>query len=158
MNNLIWISLLAVTAAFAQTSEGSLTVDGKATRLSRAYAFSTQGFFDKSKNDTVVVLCDQPLTEAQFRDDFALRGLARDGKLAFVREVINQSGQIINFTVGHSALKMTPSGGSTEHVFEGKQDAKSISGKAFTRGKQKSFDDIFYEYSATFLSAVLPKK
>jgi riboflavin synthase alpha subunit len=51
---------------------------------------------------------------------------------------------------------VTPSGGSTEHVFEGKQDGHTISGKVYTRSPQESFDDTKYEYTATFHTAVQP--
>ena len=106
----------------------------------------------------MVLLTDRAITEAQLRDGFALRRLAEEGKLCFVQETINTAGQIVNFTVGNKAFKMSPSGGSTEHRFEGKLDGKTISGKIFTRGLQESFGGTKYEYAASFQTVVQPKK
>ncbi len=53
---------------------------------------------------------------------------------------------------------MMPSGGSTEHVFEGTQQGQTISGKVRTRSVQESFDDVKYEYTASFKAPVQPKK
>ena len=146
-------------AAFAQPSvSGTLTVDGKPTALKQVYAWHTAGFFDKTKDDTVVLLTDGPVTAAEQRDGFALRRLAAAGKLCFIRETINAKGQIINFQVGHRAFRMPPSGGSTEHVFEGKLEGQTISGKVNTRSVQESFDDVKYEYDVTFQAKVEPKK
>ncbi|MEO8027055.1 MAG: hypothetical protein ABI823_11300 [Bryobacteraceae bacterium] len=153
----LFFAVLAIAAA-QNSVDGSLTVGGKLTKLTQAYAFAAQGFFDKDKNDTIVLLTNLPLTEAQVRDEFALRRLAREGKMCFVRETINPAGQIINFSVGHTAFRMSPSGGSTDHLFKGKQDGKIISGKVYTSRSQKSFEDVKYEYSATFKANILPRK
>ena len=57
MNRLIFLLLAALLAAFAQTAvDGQLTVAGKATRFTNVYAFAAEGFFDKEKNDTIVLL------------------------------------------------------------------------------------------------------
>ena len=156
------LALLALTlwalAALAQPPvAGTLTVAGKPTSLTQVYAWRTEGFFDKKKDDTVVLLADRSVTAADQRAGFALNRLAAEGKLCFVRETINADGQIINFTIGHRAFRLPPSGGSTEHVFEGRQEAQTISGKVHTRTVQESFDDIKYEYAVSFHAAVLPK-
>jgi len=160
MNKLILVLLATAMAAVAQPAKvsGELTVDGKATKLTHVYAYLTQGFFDKEKNDTVVLLTNGPLTEAQFRDEMTLRKLARDGKLCFVKESINDLGQIVNYTVGHGDFRMSPSGASTDHVFEGKADGKTISGKVLTKVTQKSMDAHKYTYSATFTASILPRE
>jgi len=154
----LFLTLLAVTAAAADTpADGKLTVAGKTTKLTQVYAYATKGFFDEKKDDTVVLLTDRPVTDAQLRDGFALRRLAEEGKLCFVQETINAAGQIVNFTVGHNGFKMSPSGGSTEHKFEGKLDAKNVSGKVFTNGAQEFFGTK-YEYAASFQVGVQAKK
>ncbi len=160
MTKLILVLVAALTAASAQPNvvDGQLTVDGKANKFTHVYSFFAEGFFDKEKNDTIVLLTTGPLTEAQMRDDFALRKLARDGKLSFVRETINQSGQIINFTIGNSVFRMAPSGGSTEHLFEGKIEGKTVKGKVRTRDPQKSLEGLRYSYTATFTATVQPRK
>ncbi len=157
------LALLALglwgAAVLAQSPiAGTLTVAGKQISLTQAYAWRTEGFFDKKKDDTVVLLTDRPVAAADQRSESALRRLVAEGKLSFVQEVINTEGQIINFTVGHQAFRSLPSGGSTEHVFEGSQKGQAISGKVRTKSVQESFDDIKYEYAATFQATVQPKK
>jgi hypothetical protein len=155
---LLALTLWAVAALAQSPVAGTLTVAGKPTPLTQVYAWRTEGFFDKKKDDTVVLLADRSVAAADQRDEFALRRLAAEGKLCFVRETINADGQIINFTIGHRAFRVPPSGGSTEHVFEGRHEGQTISGKVRTRGVQESFDDIKYEYVATFHATVQPKK
>jgi hypothetical protein len=150
------LTALAITSA-QSAPEGTLKVDGKTVKLIQSYAYATEGFFDKKKDDTVVILADRPLTDAQVRDGFALRRLASDGKLNFVQETVNASGQIVNFLIGSAAFKALPSGGSTEHVFEGQVEAKTISGKVHTKGEQ-TFFGTKYEYAATFRTVIQPKK
>ena len=147
-----------MTVAVAQTSvDGKLTVAGQSVKLTQAYAYSAKGFFDEKKDDTVVLLTDRAITDSQIRDGFALRKLVDDNKLSYVQETINAAGQIINFTVGNHGFKMSPSGGSTEHKFDGKLAGKTISGKVFTNGPQEFFGTK-YEYTATFSAGVQPKK
>ena len=142
------IAVVAMAAASAQTVPASgMKVDGKAVRFTRVYAFSTEGFFDKKKDDTVVILADR----------FGLRRMAGEGKLNCVRATINGSGQMINYLVGSQAFKAIPSGGSTEQVFEGTNDGRTIAGKVRTKGEQQFFGTK-YEYEATFRAGVQPRK
>lgn len=159
MRKLILACLCFMGCAWAESqADGQLTVGGQSVKLTQVVAFHMEGFFDKAKDDTVVLLADRPVTDAQSRDDFVLSSLAKEGRLYFVREVINASGQIINFTVGHRALKVPPSGGSTEHVFTGSVGSAMISGKVATKGVQEAFGGEKYEYAATFRAAIQPKK
>jgi len=151
------LSALTLVSAAESAPEGKLKVDGKTVTLNQAYAYSVEGFFDKKKDDTVVVLADRALTDAQLRDGFALRRMAGDGKLNFVQATINSSGQIVNFQVGSQAFKALPSGGSTDHVFEGRLEGRTISGKIRTTGEQHFFGTK-YEYDAAFRTTVQPKK
>jgi hypothetical protein len=151
--------LVMLSPLLAQTPpDGKLTVSGQTIRLTQVYAYAVEGFFDKAKNDTVVLLADRSLPPAQLRDRFALTRLAEEGKLCFVQQTINASGQVVNFTVGHRAFKVSPSGGSTEHRFECKLDGRTISGKVYTRGPQDAFGGTKYDYTATFSATVQPKK
>jgi hypothetical protein len=151
------LALAIAAGAFAQSQvSGQLTVSGQTVKLTQAYAYRTKGFFDAQKQDTVLLLTDRPLTDAQVHDRFGLAHLAEDGKLFFVQEIIDASGKIINFEVGHRAFKAPNSGFSTEHVFEGKLQGSTISGKTYTRGPQDWFGTK-YEYTATFQATVAPK-
>ena len=104
----------------------------------------------------MVVLTDRAVTDAQLRDVFALSRLAEEDKLSFVQQTINLASQIVNFTVGRRAFKMSPSGASTEHRFEGKLDGKTVSGKIYTRGLQEDFGGTKYEYTVSFQAQVQP--
>ena len=153
----VMLTMVAVTVALAQSgADGQFKVGAEAAKLTQAYAYAAEGFFDKKKDDTVLVLTDRAVPEAQIRDGFALRRLASAGKLAYVQETINAAGQIVNFALGHQGFKVAPSGGSTEHRFEGKQGG-TISGKVFTNGVQETFGTK-YEYSAWFFAPIHPKK
>ena len=147
--------LVALPAQTAPT--GHMKVDGKIIQFTHVYAFATEGFFDKKKDDTVVMLTDRALTDAQLRDEFGLRRMATDGKLNCVRATIDSSGQIVNFLIGSSAFQAIPSGGSTEHVFEGTMEGRTIAGKVHTKGEQ-TFFGTKYEYSATFRVPVQVRK
>ena len=143
--------LTLLTASFAQTAPyGKLTVAGQTKKLTQPYAYSTKGFFDEKKDDTVVLLTGRAITDTQLRDRFALSRLAEEGKLSFVQETMIAVGQIVN--------KMSPSGASTEHRFEGKLDGKTVSGKVYTSGLQENFGGTKYEYTASFQVQVQPKK
>ena len=151
---------LALASIAHAECKGQLTVGGKAISLTNAYAYLTKGFFDETKNDTVVLLTDAPVTDAVARDSFALSHLAEQGKLHYVNAVINTEGQVINFSVGHDAFKFAPGGGSTEHRFVSKaRDGKNISGTLLTSGPQKGpMSGPAYEYKADFTTAVQPKR
>ncbi len=69
----------------------------------------------RDRQDHVQAFC-LAITDTQLRDGFALSRLAEAGKLSFVQQTINAPGQIFN--------KMSPSGASTEHRFEGKVDTR----------------------------------
>ena len=155
---LLALTLWAVAALAQPPVAGTLTVAGKPIPLIQVYAWLTESHSGKQKDDTVVLLADRPVAAADQRDPFALRRLAAEGKLCFVREIINANGQIVNFTIGHRAFRIPASGGSTEHVFDGRHEGQTISGKVHTRSVQESFDDIKYEYVATFRATVQPKK
>lgn len=156
---LLLSTVMVASTAYAQT-KGQLTVGGKVIPLANVYAYFDKGFFDESKNDTVVVLADGPLTDALARDRSALTRLSGQGKLHFVQVTISAKGQIINYLVGHDAFKLAPSGGSTEHKFEAKvMDAKTISGTVFTAGPQSApFGGPSYEYKVEFSAPVQPRR
>ena len=165
MNRALLLMLGAAAALAAQTATsigglgpaGQMRVNGTTVKFTNVYAYLTEGFFDKKKDDTVVLLSDRALTDAQMRDEFGLRRMAGEGKLNCVRATIGASGQMVNYLVGSQAFKAIPSGGSTEQVFEGTNDGRTIAGKVHTKGEQ-TFFGTKYEYEATFRAAVQPRK
>lgn len=150
-------STLACVSAQNAAPVGQMKVDGKTVKFTNVYAFATEGFFDKKKDDTVVMLTDLALTEKQLLDEFGLRHMAEEGKLNCVRATINSAGQMVSFLVGSAAFKAIPSGGSTEQVFEGTNDGKTIAGKVYTKGEQ-TFFGTKYQYDATFRATVKARK
>ena len=157
MKSILSAMAMATICLAQNTVDGSMTVAGKKAKLSHVYAYAVPGFFDKTKDDTVVLLTDRELAPAQIRDSFGLNKLVEQGKLCYVQETINAAGQIVNFSLGHASFKFPPGGGSTEHVFEGKLTKTSINGKAFTKGEQKSFG-VPYDYSVAINAATTPRK
>jgi len=157
---LIMLAVLpACRWAESNHAKGLLTVDGKPLIITQAYAFAQKGFFDPTKDDVVILLCDAAVPPEAIRDPFARRDLVKAGKLHCVQQTINSQHEVINFKVEHSRFGMPETGGSTEHVFESRDfDATKISGRAYTKSPQKSFDDVPYTYDITFNATVKPKK
>src|SRR5512137_206847 len=42
-------------------ARGTLVVDGQSVDITQVYAYAQPGFFDKKKQDVVVLLCDAPV-------------------------------------------------------------------------------------------------
>src|ERR1700730_16792757 len=149
-----------VPVAAQNRAEGKLEVDGKPIAITQVYAYAKEGFFDKKKQDVVVLLCDAAVPPPAVRDVFAYKDLVATGKVHCVRQTIDADKQVINFDVGHQRFgSMGENGGSTEHVFEAQTfDGKTIAGRARTKGPQKSFKDVPYTYDITFSAAIEPKK
>ena len=149
-----------VPVAAQNQVEGKLEVDGKPVAITQVYAYAKEGFFDKKKQDVVVLLCDGAVPAPALRDVFAYKDLIATGKVHCVRQTIDADKQVINYDVGHQRFgSLGENGGSTEHVFEAKTfDGKTIAGRARTKSPQKSFKDVPYSYDITFSSAIEPKK
>ena len=151
----------SITPVAAQNrAEGKLDVEGKPVAITQVYAYAKEGFFDKKKQDVVVLLCDGAVPAPAVRDVFAYKDLIATGKVHCVRQTIDANKQVINYDVGHERFgSMGENGGSTEHVFEAQTfDGKTIAGRARTKGPQKSFKDVPYTYDITFSAAIEPKK
>jgi hypothetical protein len=140
-------------------AEGTLTVAGKPVKLAYAYAQAVEGFFDKKKDDVVVILSDVPLAGAALTDEFERRRLEKEGKLRSVEATFNADKQAINVTVRDKAFGGPPvSGGSTDDVFEAKTfDGKTAAGRLSRKKPGKSFDDVPYTFDVTFSAPISPK-
>ena len=149
-----------VPVAAQNRVEGKLDVDGKPVAITQVYAYAKEGFFDKKKQDVVVLLCDAPVPAPAVRDVFAYKDLIATGKVHCVRQTIDADKHVINFDVGHQRFgSLGENGGSTEHVFEAQTfDGKTIAGRARTKSPQKSFKDVPYTYDITFSAAIEPKQ
>jgi hypothetical protein len=160
LGTLAVVAMWALPAGAENHADGKLIVAGKPVAITQAYAYAKEGFFDKTKQDVVVLLCDTPVPPASARDVFARKALFVAGKAHCVQQIINSDKLVINFEIGHEAFgKRGEGGGSTEQVFEAKTfDGKTIAGRAYTKGPQKSFDDVPYSYDISFSAAIEPKK
>src|SRR3954467_8984229 len=106
---------LTATDSFADpadgTAEGTLTVNGKVTKVAYAYARSVPGFFDKSTMDTEVIVSDVPLDAKALADPFVRGDLAEAGKLHAFEIIIDASGTPISTAWRDNGFKgPTPSG------------------------------------------------
>lgn len=132
---------------------GKLIVNNEITKFNNAYAVAIPGFFDKSKEDILVILTDVPLSEEAIDDNFERRKMTRDGNLHCVEVTIDANKNPISVTILHNAFDAMPSGRGYE-VFEAKTfDEKVIEGKIYT-SKQNEFFDTKYEYNATFRATI----
>lgn len=149
---------LAMSAAGAEegTANGKLTVAGKTTLLSHAYARAQKGFFDKSKEDIRVILSDVAIPDEALADEFALQKMAADGKLHAIEVVLGQDKQAVSGGLLHEAFDKTQGYVSVSgmHDFEAKTfDAKNVEG-TLSMKKPDSFMNKQFEYSATFRAPV----
>src|SRR3990172_4910406 len=123
--------IFCVTPVAAENAaKGKLVVDGKPIEIKKVYAYAQEGFFDKKKQDIVVLLCSAAVSPEAVRDNFARRPLITAGNLQCVAQVISSKKQVINFTVEAKRFgQMMPSRASTENVFDARTyDGKTIAG------------------------------
>ncbi len=159
------LAVLAASLSFAQgwpqaapadgKADGTLTVNGKVTKVAFAYARSVPGFFDKAVNDTLVIVSDVALDAKSLGDDFARIKLAEKGKLHAFEITIDASGKPVSTVWRSNAFKgPAPSGLSTADVF-----TKTVLDGKFVEGGYKSaepgeFFGSTYAFDVTFRAAV----
>jgi hypothetical protein len=145
--------LLASPAALAADgkAEGTITVNGKTTKLSYAYARAVKGFFDKTKEDVEVVLTDVPLEAKALEDQFERIHMADAGKLHAFEITIGADGKPISTAFRDNGFKKaSPSGLSSEDVFTKKVfDGKTVEGR-YKSAKQAEFFGETYSFDVSF--------
>jgi hypothetical protein len=145
--------LLASPAALAADgkAEGTITVNGKTTKLSHAYARAVKGFFDKTKEDVEVVLSDVPLEGKALEDQFERMHLAEAGKLHAFEITIDAEGKPISTAFRHNGFKgPSPSGLSSEDVFTKKTfDGKTVDAR-YKSAKEQEFFGNTYAFDVAF--------
>jgi hypothetical protein len=153
------VAAIAPRAAAADgKAEGTLTVNGKTTKLSYAYARAVKGFFDKTKEDVEVVLSDVPLEAKTLEDQFERIHMADAGKLHAFEITIDAEGKPISTAFRHNGFKgPSPSGLSSEDVFTKKTfDGKTVDGR-YKSAKQKEFFGNTYTFDVTFRADITRK-
>jgi hypothetical protein len=136
-------------------ADGTLTVNGKTTKVAFAYARSVPGFFDRNTNDTQVIVSDVPLDASALADEFVRIDLAKQGKLHAFEIIIDASGTPISTAWRHDGFKgPMPSGLSSADVFTKKAlDDKVIEGSYKSAADEEFFGNT-YAFDVRFRAAV----
>ncbi len=136
-------------------AEGTLTVNGKPTKVAYAYARSVPGFFDKNTNDTQVIVSDVPLDTTALGDDFARDDLAKAGKLHAFEIIIDATGNPVSTAWRHNGFRgPMPGGLSGDDVFTKKVlDDKSVEG-SYKSAEAAEFFGNTYAFDVTFRAAI----
>jgi len=139
-------------------AEGTLTVNGKVTKLSYAYARAVKGFFDKTKEDVEVILTDVPLEAKALEDQFERMHMADAGKLHAFEITIDAEGKPISTAFRDSGFKKaSPSGLSSEDVFTKKVfDGKTVDAR-YKSAKQSEFFGETYSFDVAFRADITRK-
>jgi hypothetical protein len=136
-------------------AEGTLTVNGKTTKVAFAYARSVPGFFDKNTNDIQVIVSDVPLDANALTDEFVRARLAKEGKLHAFEITIDAAGTPVSTAWHHDGFKgPMPSGLSTADLFTKKVlDGKVVEGSYKSASAGEFFDNT-YAFDVTFRATV----
>jgi hypothetical protein len=149
--------LLASPAARAAEGKasGTITVNGKTTTLTHAYARAVPGFFDKTKEDVVVILTDVPLEPKALEDEFERIHMADAGKLHAFEITIGADGKPISTAFRDNAFKKaSPSGLSSADVFTKKVfDGKMVEGSYKSAETHEFFGDT-YAFDVSFSAEI----
>jgi hypothetical protein len=152
---LVVLCPLVATAATPGTAKGTITFNGKPKNLTYAYAWKEEDHFTKGQINTVVLLSDSKLTDAQMADRSARTEAARVGKFTGVLVNISPKGEIEQGTF-YTAAEDGYFDASGMHKWEKKAltNAK-VEGKL--SAPQGKFFKTTYAYSATFEAPIGPK-
>jgi len=149
--------LLVPPAALAADgkAEGTITVNGKTTKISYAYARAVKAAFDKTKEDVEVILTDVPLESKALEDQFERMHMADAGKLHAFEITIDPEGNPISTSFRDNGFKKaSPSGLSSEDVFTKKVfDGKTVEGRYKSAKLHEFFGDT-YAFDVTFSAAI----
>ncbi len=145
--------LLAAPAARAADgrAEGTITVNGKTTKLSYAYARAVKGFFDNTKEDVEVILTDVPLEPKALEDEFERIHMADAGKLHAFEIRLDAEGKPISTAFRDNGFKKaSPSGLSSADVFTKKVfDGRTVEG-SYKSAKPGEFFGETYSFDVSF--------
>jgi hypothetical protein len=128
-------------------AEGTLTVNGKTTKVAFAYARSVPGFIDANTKDILVIVSDVPLDANALADDSVRAGLAKDGKLHAFEITIDASGMPVSTAWRHDGFNdPVPSGLSSDDVFT----KKTFDGKLVEGSYKSATDEEFFGNTYAF--------
>jgi hypothetical protein len=137
------------------TASGTLTVNGKTTKVAYAYARSVPGFFDPNTNDTQVIVSDVPLDAKALSDGFLRGDLADAGKLHAFEITIDSSGTPVSTVWRDNGFKgPTPSGLSSADPFTKTVLDDKVVEASYKSAEQAEFFGNTYAFDVTFRAAI----
>jgi hypothetical protein len=148
--------LLAATAALALppgTASGTLTVNGKVSKLQ--YAYATPNAKEKT---VMVLLADAPVPQESLTGNFGRAELAGSGKLNGIEVEIDADRNIVSGMIYSSELKKYGGSFSASGMHELHATvfgAKDVEGSLRT-AKEEEFFGTKWQYDATFHAAAAP--
>jgi hypothetical protein len=136
-------------------ADGTLTVNGKTTKVTYAYGRLVQGFFDKNVNDVLVIVSDVPLDVRRLGDQFERGKMADAGKLHAIEITINAEGKPISTTWRHNGFKgPMPSGLSTADAFTRNLFDDKVADCAYTSAEPAEFFGNIYAFDVRFRAII----
>ncbi len=137
------------------TASGTLTVNGKTTKVAYAYARQVPGFFDANTKDTQVIVCDVPLEGQALTDDFTRIDLAKAGKLHAFEITIDSTGTPTSTAWRHNGFNgPEPSGLSNTDVFTKKElDDKFVEG-SYKSAEEAEFFGNHFSFDVSFRAPI----
>jgi hypothetical protein len=137
------------------TAEGTLTVNGKTTKVAFAYSRSVPGFFDPNANDIQVIVSDVPLDAKALADEFVRIDMAKAGKLHAFEITINAAGAPVSTAWRHDGFNgPMPSGLSSDDVFTKKVLDGNVVEGSYKSAKDEEFFGNIYAFDVTFRAAI----
>jgi hypothetical protein len=127
---------LALTQQADSKGSGTLTINGATTTLSHAIKTARKNPFNDFFSDTVVVLSNQPVTEAEAANDAALLKRAQAGDFVSVNVRFDgrpKRGQLFNVGINHKGLTETALLPDvwTKYTFKGGKGALTLAAHEF---------------------------
>jgi hypothetical protein len=155
--------LTAVNAeSLAGTASGTLTINGKAIPLKYSYAMIQPNTFDPGKNDTAVLLTEEPLPEGALSGIGDLSEATRNcHDWAYFK--INSSGKPIYERIDHPSIKggkysQIQMSGFTHADFVSRKAGKDRVEGSFATSKPEDFMTYQYEIKVDFSTPLLRAK
>ena len=144
-----------LNAADTGKATGTLTVDGKPSKLSISYATTKENPFEEEKTDIVIYLTDVAVTPEVMDSVSQLTDMVKQGKLKMVKVIVDENKDVTGLEAYHPALD----GGGVLLSGTGIADFqpvtftnKMVEGKV-TKAESKSFGHA-WSVDASFKTAV----
>lgn len=150
----ILLTMGSISAAFAGTISGALTVNNKTISLKQVYAFQVPDWSDKTKSAVRVLITDKPVPTSILNADvnsFELRDADIGGiRFEFYSDATNYSMELVGNAISGSI--------SASGTFDKeKLTDYSMQHIAGAISEEKVLGDTSYRYQVTFDSDVLPR-